>query len=302
MLAELTHLRERYDAILLDLDGTLLDGEARLTERTRRAVRCLCDAGFFVVLCTGRSVAGTEPIHRALGLTTPVVTYNGAWIGPLGGAPVRYRPIDATALPALFAAEAEAFFSFRHRRERKYTVMTTHPDHESVAAWYERVVRVDHPSLLPQDDLLRVSLFFDEAAFEPGEGTGTVWWRLPEEARQALRLETFPLRIFPAYRDSRLLLFEVQGAGRGKAEAFEWLASEHGIRPERTIAVGDQHNDVTMLAEAGLAVAVGNAIVAARAQAHLLIGPHDREGLAEWIERGAPLAGRAERGRLADGA
>lgn len=298
MVAELAHLRDRFDAILLDLDGTLLDGDARLTERTLRAVRQLCDAGFFVVLCTGRSLAGTRPIHEQLGLTTPVVTYNGSWIGQLGQEPVRYRPIAAGALPGVFQAEAEAFFSFRHRRDRKYTVMTAHPDHDSVARWYENVVRLDHESQLPHEDLLRVSMFFDEQAFAPGEGTGTVWWRLPEATRQALRLESFPLRIFPGYRDSTLLLFEVQGAGQGKAEAFEWLASEHGIHAERTIAVGDQHNDITMLAGAGLAVAMGNAVLEARAQAHLVIGHHAEEGIAEWIERGAPLIGRRERGEL----
>jgi hydroxymethylpyrimidine pyrophosphatase-like HAD family hydrolase len=296
MESGLARLRERYDAILLDLDGTLLDGEARLTPRTVKAVQALRDAGFFVVLCTGRSVLGTQRIHQGLGLTTPMIAYNGAWIGHAEGPPLRYRPIAREALASVFSIESRAYFSFRHHRERKYTVMTPHPEHERVARWYEAVVRVDHESALPDDDLLRVSIFFDERDFGPGEGTGTLWWSLPEAERSRLRLESFPLRIFPEYRESSLLLFEVQAGGEGKAEAFDWLLAEHGIPAERTIAVGDQSNDVTMLARAGLAVAMANAIPEALRHAHLVIGHHAEEGVAAWIEQGAPVLGERPRG------
>ena len=289
MVSDLDDLRDRFDAILLDLDGTLLDGQSELTPRTARAVRKLVEAGFLVALCTGRSVAGTRPFHTALGLDSHLIAFNGSWIGPPDGQPVHYIPIDDTHLEALFRAEDEAFFSFRHRDDQKYTVMTDHPDHHRVAEWYENVVRAAHPVELPASDIIRVSMFFDEREFPEGEGTQTIWWRLPPEVRAGLRLETFPLRIFPPYRDSHLVLFEVQGQSQGKAEAFRWLESHHGIPAERTIAVGDHRNDVSMLAAAGLGVAVANAVDDVRAEADIVIGHHAEDGVARWIERGAPL-------------
>ena len=44
MIARLHHLRERYDAVLVDLDGTLLDGDERVTTRTRSAIQALVQA------------------------------------------------------------------------------------------------------------------------------------------------------------------------------------------------------------------------------------------------------------------
>jgi hydroxymethylpyrimidine pyrophosphatase-like HAD family hydrolase len=281
-------LRDRYDAILLDLDGTLLDGRSQLTERTIRAVRSLVDAGLFVILCTGRSLAGTQPHYETLGLDTPFVAYNGSWIGRTGGEPEHYLPIPDVHLESLLPAEGRAHFSFRHRIAAKYTVMTDHPEHHDVAAWYHNVVRADDHAGLPDADLVRLSMFFDEKLVPPRQVHEELWDALPAAARAAVRLEWFPLRLFPEYAYSSMILFEVQGKSKGKAEAFDWLERAHGIPRSRTIAVGDHMNDLTMLDGAGLAVAPANAVPDARRRAHLVIGHHAEDGVARWIEDGAP--------------
>jgi Cof subfamily protein (haloacid dehalogenase superfamily) len=279
----LARLRERFDAILIDLDGTLLDAGARLTARSAAAVKALVHAGLTVVLCTGRSVPGTRRFHRDLGLTTPLVAYNGAWIGPPDGPPVVRNPIPDLHVPHVADTEARACFSFRHQGEHKFTAPAAHGHFPRVSAWYENVIHVPGAEHLPSGDLMRVSIFFETAA-EVEEA----WVALPPEARGALHRETFCLGLFPGFEDCTLMLCEVQKAGRGKAAAYDFLASERGISAARTIAVGDQTNDLSMLREAGLAVAMGNAVPAALAAAHVVIGHHAAEGLAAWIEAGAP--------------
>jgi len=202
MVPRFRRLRDRFDAILIDLDGTLLDGRSQVTPRTRRAVQMLQEAGLFVVLCTGRSVAGTVLIHSALDLDTPLVAYNGSWIGYPNGSPAHYIPIPDAQLDTLFDAEREAHFSFRHRSERKSAVMTGHPEHRQVAAWYENVVEATGQHDLPVADLLRVSMFFDGRDFPEGEVRTSLWQKLPERARAALRHEVFPLSLFPEYENS----------------------------------------------------------------------------------------------------
>ena len=153
-----------------------------------------------------------------------------------------------------------------------------------VAEWYENVVRVPRPGDLPSQDLMRVSLFFDEA-----HALEAAWGAIPGAVREDLHRETFPLSLFPDFRDSHLILCEMQRRGRGKAEMYEWLREEAGIPAERTIAVGDHQNDRSMLAGAGLAVAMGNAVGEIRDLSDLVIGHHAEEGFASWVEAGAPL-------------
>lgn len=289
MVTGLQKLRDRFDAILLDLDGSLLGAEAEVTPRTARAVRALEDSGFYVVLCTGRSLAGTRPIHETLGLSTPVVTYNGAWIGHPDGEPERYIPIPDAQLDVLFRVEQECHFSFRQSAEMKYTIMSDHPEHERIAEWFENVVRAAGDHELPTEDIMRISMFFDERDFLDLEMREALWTSLPPDSREALRHEAFPLSLFPNYASSTLHLFEIQGYSRGKAEAFDWLEAKHGIPASRTIALGDHRNDLSMLAEAGLPISLSSAIPEARELAQLVIGHHAEEGFAAWVEAGAPL-------------
>ena len=86
--------RASYDALVFDLDGTLLDGAGQVTAAARAQLSRARDLGFLVFLATGRSLAGSKDIHADLGLDTEIVAYNGAWIGHRGtDAPWHYAAI-----------------------------------------------------------------------------------------------------------------------------------------------------------------------------------------------------------------
>ncbi|MGE0192031.1 MAG: HAD-IIB family hydrolase [Planctomycetota bacterium] len=294
----LGRLRERFDAVLLDMDGTLLDDHGQVTPRTHRAVRQLADAGLMVVLCTGRSPQGVSEVHDDLGLTTPIVAYNGSWIGPAGGAPERLIDLAPERVHDLVPVEARADFGFRHEATTKWTVASDHADHPSVAAWYSNVRFAGGWHEMPLHGLLRLTLFFDLPADHVGgvPPHESAWSELSSEAAALLRRETFPLSLFRPYRHSRLHMLEIQAASRGKAEALVWLAEQHGIAADRAIAIGDHVNDLPMLEAAGLAIAMGNAVPDAKARADLVLASNDEDGIARWIEAGAPLP-RAGDGR-----
>jgi hydroxymethylpyrimidine pyrophosphatase-like HAD family hydrolase len=246
-------------------------------------VRRLVETGFHVLLCTGRSVGGTRDVWDTLGLETVVVAFNGAWIGRPGATPWRCQPIPDDLVHELARTESHAHFFFRHDRHRKYAVSRSHALYDRVAHWYRDVIHVEDERRLPRVYVMRTSCYFG------GNGHHERGWEaLPDHARDRLHRETYPLSIFPAFADTDLVLCEVQADGRGKAEAFVYLREVLDVPAARTIAVGDQHNDLTMLAEAGLAVSVANGIARVREQAHLVIGPHDDHGVAAWVEAGMP--------------
>jgi hydroxymethylpyrimidine pyrophosphatase-like HAD family hydrolase len=283
MIERLHALRDRYDAVLIDLDGTLLDAEGRVTPRTRDAVRALSRTGLEVVLCTGRSFVGTVPVHEHLGLDTALVAYNGGWIGRPGSPPWRYAPIPDPLLAFLAGVEAAASFTFRHQGSRKVSLVCDDPLQRRVAHWYSGAVLVEHEHELPTTDLMSVSCYFDSTA---GARRGTEL--LDDDLRTRLRIETWHMDIFDEFVGLDLHLCEIQARSRGKAEAFAYLEQEHDITAARTIAIGDENNDLPMFERAGLAVCMGSGSEKARAAADLVIGHHARDGLAAWIEQGAP--------------
>lgn len=284
MVPGLLRLRDRFDAVLLDLDGTLLNRRGKLTVRTVRAVRALAHHGFRVMICTGRSVAGTLPAYRELDLGGPMVSYNGHWIGTPGDEPWQVLQIPDETVACIHSAEQHAHFSFRHQDERKFTLLSSHPDHLRILAWYEHTFATHDPRDLPVDGLMRVSMFLDG-----GDVPDRAWSAMTPSSREVLHREVFPLSLFPDYEGSELVLLELGRKSRGKAEAYEFLQETYGIPASRTIAIGDHLNDVTMLTTAGFAIVPANGADKVRPLADLVIGHHDMDGVAQWIEAGAPL-------------
>ena len=69
-----------YRLLALDIDGTLLDrqSDTPLTERTKRAISSVLETGAGVTLATGRTSNSAIPFSRALGLTLPIISYQGS--------------------------------------------------------------------------------------------------------------------------------------------------------------------------------------------------------------------------------
>ena len=70
----------RWQAILLDLDGTLVDDRGALRPENVAALRAAAAAGTKVVVATGRSELSTQPVLLELDLGEPAIVFNGAGV------------------------------------------------------------------------------------------------------------------------------------------------------------------------------------------------------------------------------
>ena len=61
-------------------------------------------------------------------------------------------------------------------------------------------------------------------------------------------------------------------------------AARHGVLPEQIVAIGDDINDLPMMLNAGLGVAMGNAKPEVQAAAKRVIKTNGEDGLAEFLE------------------
>lgn len=62
------------------MDGTLLNSQGIITEKTQDAIQRAVQKGAIFTVCTGRAIQGVERYNNILNLDAPVITYNGAMI------------------------------------------------------------------------------------------------------------------------------------------------------------------------------------------------------------------------------
>ncbi|HEV2476360.1 MAG TPA: HAD hydrolase family protein, partial [Candidatus Dormibacteraeota bacterium] len=75
----------RYKLLALDLDGTILDMQLHLDPRDVGELHRIVNAGVNVIACTGRPFPGTVPWVERLGLSGPIICYQGAQVRTLDG-------------------------------------------------------------------------------------------------------------------------------------------------------------------------------------------------------------------------
>jgi hypothetical protein len=269
-----------YDAICLDLDGTLVTDQGSILPRTVRALREAEARGVRVMVATGRSEGGTVRVLEELGLRTPALVYNGAafWC-PIERRLIEERVLSnrAVAESLAFAAEVDAL-PVVMQAGAKYVPPPRTPEERAAISQLEDL-HIVSGSELPREVLVRITLFSGR-------------WRESERLHDALlaRLRSpvylthFPLAALPKHRASRLQVVDIQPPCRGKAEALRFLQEVYGIPAERVVCVGDASNDVPMIAAAGLGVAMANAYEPALAVADRVIGANDTEAIAELVE------------------
>jgi hydroxymethylpyrimidine pyrophosphatase-like HAD family hydrolase len=78
-------------------------------------------------------------------------------------------------------------------------------------------------------------------------------------------------------------ILEVFEPAVNKWEGILFVAGQHGVKAEEIIAVGDDVNDLPMIRNAGLGVAMGNARAEVKAAAKKIIGPNAHDGLAAFL-------------------
>src|SRR6185312_6942150 len=98
-------------AIVTDMDRTILPSSLELSPKTVAAIAAVRAAGIEAIIATGRMFASTRPYALELGITAPVICYQGALVAdPTTGHWLLHRPIDVpTALEVIHAVRPEGF-------------------------------------------------------------------------------------------------------------------------------------------------------------------------------------------------
>lgn len=272
--------RRDYDALLLDLDGTLLDGQDSIHPRNLAALAAARERGVQVMVVTGRSRVTAQPVLDELGLGTVAVLFNGAAVYcPEQDRLTEERVLSERALERLLAhARQTGDLTVIMTATRKVVRADIGAPQRRVLEGLAGVEFVDPDAPRPEH-VIRVTFLSDR---HPSSAP------LAAEVEAAvglpLYLTHFPLSVLPAHRESAHQVVDVHAPCRGKAEALRLLSEQYGIPPERVVAVGDATNDVPMVEGAGLGVAMGSGMRELREVADRVIGHHDGPAIADLVE------------------
>lgn len=244
--------------IALDIDGTLLDHDGRVPTGTVAALDLVRAAGYTVVLATGRSLAGLGPVATQLGLT------NGLAVCSNGALTVHLDPAVASGYVIQHARRFDPAPVVRRALDLVPGVRIGVED----VGWGWNVSEPFEPGLLNGEQ--KHVTVADLCAMPATR----IALHAPGIRRLVEALAATGVRVIPGGQD----WLDVTAPGTGKAPALEHLRTHLGISPEATVAVGDGHNDLDMLAWAHRGVAMGHAAAEVRLAADEITGTIDQHG------------------------
>lgn len=258
--------------LVLDIDGTLLNKEFKISDEVKNAVKKAIDKGVKVVIATGRMFSATIPIAVEMGLTTPLITYHGSLIKEFYNSEDillhRTIPTDIAkkvvqdlrimdcqtnlSVDDVLIAEVEKPVLKEYLRRRKINYK-----------------KVDSFDLLGDFSPTKINVI--------GEDPDRI-----TEIRDALRAK-YSESLYIA--KSTAVFCEIIDKSVSKGNAILFLAQKWGIKPSEIMAIGDQDNDREMLRVAGLGVAMGNSTKGLKEIADYITGTVDENGVAQAIEK-----------------
>jgi Cof subfamily protein (haloacid dehalogenase superfamily) len=267
------------DLIASDLDGTLLRHDGSVSKRTEAAVRAAVDAGYKVVLATGRPPRTMLPIAEQLGLKGFAVCSNGAILYDLDRKEAfghRHVPQDALKDIITKLRQREPGVSFATEYGHRVGGEPQFPRPET---WVSGL----HPTIGDIDALI-VDPLIKLAIHHPDHAVETLAQMAREVAGDQLSV-TF----------SGMHFIEVAAAGVSKALGLAQVCERLGVGAKQVVAFGDMPNDLAMLAFVGRGVAVGNAHPDVMAEGYETTASNDEDGVAQVIETLVASRARAAR-------
>jgi Cof subfamily protein (haloacid dehalogenase superfamily) len=266
----------------VDIDGTLLNPEFQISPADMAAIRRADAEGVEVVVVTGRRHTFALPIVQRLGFDLWIISSNGAITRSLAGETFHrdLLPVDTCRRLCLHMQEFRGNTVLTFDTEAKGAIVLEHMDelNASIQRWLEKNLQfIDF--VVPIED----SLTSDPVQAMFCGPIPRMQQALAALAASNLDNDITVLRTEYEARD--LSIVDVLNQGCSKGHALERWAGYRGIPRKEVMAIGDNYNDIEMLAFAGVPFIMGNAAPELRRDGWTVTLPNDQNGVAAAIER-----------------
>ncbi len=259
-------------AIVLDLDGTLLGSDKRISPRNYQAVKRCHDSGIPIIIATARPPRAANQFAGNLPFVDYLVYYNGALVTCKSKQTQRH-----ISIPNGISRQINHFLE----RNAPQLLMT----YEVNDSWYAHRpipdslhaqfgLRANDPQPLVMDREFIQALAPTKILIQ-----GHVSWR--EIA------DRFGDEVNVIATDGGGLI-QIMHKSASKEEGVQWALHDIGVKWDNVMVFGDDYNDFGLFQKAGFPVAMGNAIIELKQCAAHITDTNDHDGVAIAIERFGP--------------
>jgi len=259
-------LSVRYEAAILDIDGTLIDDRLRLSDRTKAAIQTLADNGVTLVLCSGRMYLSMKRwVERHFERHFHMISYNGGQIHLAGEKDPFYsrRFSFETSLEILNALKKAGSYRQYYWNER---IFSSPP-----AKWAELYALHSGVDVAVQEDLERTA---EETRVEPVKILAIDTPDRVDRLQSAFAGKIAGANVFKSFET----YLDFVPAGTNKGVAIREIALKLNFSLEKTVMLGDGENDSFGFEVVGYPIAMGNAQRALKDRAAWIAPDNNREG------------------------
>ncbi|MBN2742344.1 hypothetical protein LX69_00111 [Breznakibacter xylanolyticus] len=261
-----------YKMLVLDVDDTLLTDDYLISERNRALLKKAQDAGVYVVLASGRPTRAMMAFAEELELArygSYMISYNGAVITELStGKAIFEQSLTCEQIHDLHD------FSVENRLH-----IITYKNDQIVSETKSPYIDVElNLTGMPHHHVDCFKTEITGSAVKCILLEEPVYLKSVESRLKAARPQL-------SVSLSKPFFLEVTPKGIDKAASLDRLAKLLGVCAEEIIAVGNAHNDLSMIEYAGLGVWVDNVSPDIRDRADVIVASNNHDGVAEVVER-----------------
>jgi Cof subfamily protein (haloacid dehalogenase superfamily) len=261
--------KRKISLVLADVDGTLVTEEKILTERARKAVSALQEAGIHFAITSGRPPLGMAMLFDVLEIETPIAGFNGGLFVKRDLTILEEKTVPAdVAGQAIDLMRAHGLDTWVYSGNDWLIAKAAAP-HVAREAWtvkfQPKVVADVGTHLQNVAKIVGVSDDLDKVR------------RCEADAQAAFGQRATANRSQPYYLD-------ITNKNANKGAVVEYLAQHLGVPAAEMATIGDQPNDVLMFKQSGFSIAMGNASDEVKAQAAAVTASYNDEGFAKAME------------------
>lgn len=268
-----------YKFICVDMDGTLLNSNKDISERTKESIKKAHEIGVKIAISTGRIFTSANYYADIIGVKSPVIASNGAYIREKDSDRIIYKNI----LGIHRCREILELF-------REFNIVPHFFTDDSIyterliysSAYYDNLNKS-----LPIDRRINIEIIDNwEKIFEKQQGELLKAVAIDNDSENILRAKEKIKKLSKFEVVSSMPNnFEIMSEGASKGRGVEILCNYYGIDREEVICIGDSENDLSMIKFAGLGVAMNNGERMVKENAQYITDSNDEDGVAKVIEK-----------------